>query len=243
MVGTPSDGASTLGGSVPATGSQPDGRARRWRGQRNARRREIVDAALAVIAEHGTATTTEDIAERAGLPRPGIYRHFDDRDDLHGAIAQRVLGSYSAAMTAMWNPRGSPQEMVSAAIDGHLGWLSANGSHYRYVLRVSHECGAVADLRDSVIDHLRDLLAAGLLGPRLAGDRAEYLAASAVALADTVTRRWLEGASSWSRTELAGELERSLLAMIDAALRAEGIHLNHDDPVDDGYDADAGPPS
>ena len=67
-----------------------DGRTRRWAGHREARRLELVDAAVVAIEEHGPEVTTEQIAAEAGVSRPGLYRHFDGKDDLQSAKIGRA---------------------------------------------------------------------------------------------------------------------------------------------------------
>lgn len=200
----------------PDSRGPTDGRARRWHGQRAGRRQEIVDAALRAIAEHGADTTIEHIADQAGVPRPGLYRHFDNRDDLDTAIAESVLGGYSSAMTTIWNPQGSPGEIVAAAITAHLTWLRANDAAYHYVLRVSAQA-PISDLRDRVIDHLRGLLHDGLLGPPMTTDAADRLAAMIVGLVDTAARRWLEAPGPVSDAVVAAHIERAVLAVIAVA--------------------------
>jgi AcrR family transcriptional regulator len=47
----------------------------------------IVEAARTAIEEHGPEALTGQIAKRAGLARPNVYRHFSSKDDLDHAIA------------------------------------------------------------------------------------------------------------------------------------------------------------
>ena len=118
-----------------------DGRARRWAGHREARRLELVDAACSAIAEHGPEVTTEQIAARAGVSRPGLYRHFEGRDDLQSAIAARSVERLVAELEPVWRPSGRPFDMLAKALRAHLRWLGANGNVYRYLKRTSFGTG------------------------------------------------------------------------------------------------------
>lgn len=57
-----------------------------------ARRTQIVDAAIATIAEHGhRGSSRERIAERAGLVSPAVIDfYFEDRADLESAVVTEV---------------------------------------------------------------------------------------------------------------------------------------------------------
>ena len=112
-----------------------DGRAARWAGQQERRRAEFVDAALAAIAEHGPDVSTEQIAERAGVARTRLYRHFDGAADLQRAIARRAAELVTAELAPLWHPEGSPNEMIAAAISTHLRWLTEHAQLHRYLVR------------------------------------------------------------------------------------------------------------
>jgi len=54
------------------------------------RREEILDAALAVFAEHGLhGSSTEEVARRAGISQPYVFRLFGTKKDLFTAVVNR----------------------------------------------------------------------------------------------------------------------------------------------------------
>ena len=56
----------------------------------DAARERLMDAAEACVDKYGIAKTTmDDIAKMAGVSRPTVYRHFDDRDTLILAVVMR----------------------------------------------------------------------------------------------------------------------------------------------------------
>ena len=154
------------------TDEQVDGRTKRWAGHREARRLELVDAAVAAIAEHGPEVTTEQIAARAGVSRPGLYRHFEGRDDLQGAIAARSVERLVADLEPVWRPSGRPFAMLSAALRSHLNWLAANANVYRYLKRTSEP--ATANVRVTVSAHVACLRDCGLVEGRPQGRQVFY---------------------------------------------------------------------
>lgn len=212
-------------------GTATDGRARRWAGQRAARRAELVDAAVTAIAEHGQEVTTEQITAAAGVPRPALYRHFDGLDDLQSAIAEHALALYTEALAPVWRPRGTPREMLAAAITAHVQWLATHTELYRYILRAARVTTAVTDVRQQIADRLVTLLGAEISGGRLPTAVAEPLAAGVVGLVDAATGRWLDGTDPLPLDELAQELARWVWATLDAALRARSIVIDPDRPL------------
>ena len=55
-----------------------------------ARREQLLDAAKAVVADHGFhGVSIEAVARGAGITRPIVYRHFDDLAALLDALVER----------------------------------------------------------------------------------------------------------------------------------------------------------
>src|SRR5262245_37261824 len=62
------------------------------RKSKEVRREEILDAALAVFAERGYhAASTEEIARRAGISQPYVFRLFGTKKDLFIAVVTRCF--------------------------------------------------------------------------------------------------------------------------------------------------------
>jgi len=80
--------------------------------QKQERRNQLIDAALALFAERGVdATTIRDIAERAGVAQGLVYHYFESKDALLWAIIERdnPLPILSGALT---NVAGRPVREV-----------------------------------------------------------------------------------------------------------------------------------
>ena len=62
------------------------------RKSREVRREEILDAALAVFAEQGLhGASTEEIARRAGISQPYVFRLFGTKKELYIAVVARCF--------------------------------------------------------------------------------------------------------------------------------------------------------
>ena len=62
------------------------------RKSKEARREEILDAAVGVFAEHGLhGASTEEIAKRAGISQPYVFRLFGTKKELYLAVVTRCF--------------------------------------------------------------------------------------------------------------------------------------------------------
>ncbi|MGY5035282.1 TetR/AcrR family transcriptional regulator [Streptomyces sp. 900116325] len=60
-------------------------------------RRLLLDAAAAAFAEHGLDASMGEIAQRAGLAKGTVFRHFPTKEDLLAAITLRLLDQLAGA--------------------------------------------------------------------------------------------------------------------------------------------------
>ena len=93
-----------------------------------ARRRQILDAAVATIAADGLAKASfAAIAERAGLSSVGLISyHFAGRDELIGQIVADYYASIAAYMQDRMAGIGSPAAGLDAYIAGVIDYI---GTH------------------------------------------------------------------------------------------------------------------
>jgi len=206
-----------------------DGRAARWAGQQERRRAEFVDAALAAIAEHGPDVSTEQIAERAGVARTRLYRHFSDAADLRRAIARRAAELVTAELGPLWHPEGSPRSMITVVIETHLRWLTGHASLHRYLMRSVPEPGA--DVRGAIARHLSRLFTGYLAAFGLDTAPADTIAFGLVGYVESATTRWLDHPGALSLAQLTEQLSGTIWAMLDHTLRAGGVSLDPDRPL------------
>jgi AcrR family transcriptional regulator len=86
------------------------------------RRRLIEDAASEVFAKRGYASASlEEIARRAGVTKPVIYRHFASKKELHLALLRRHLAELLALQRDELLPRIAGQGLTA---DELRSWIS-----------------------------------------------------------------------------------------------------------------------
>ena len=85
------------------------------RRRREARREELLAAAIEVIRSVGPGATMEEMANAGGISKPILYRHFRDRDGLVAAISERAMAQLRARVGPITETDGAP---TSAARPG-----------------------------------------------------------------------------------------------------------------------------
>ncbi|MER7169919.1 TetR/AcrR family transcriptional regulator [Streptomyces mesophilus] len=217
---------------VDRTGGEPqiDGRSTRWDEHKAQRRVELVDAAVALIEEEGTAFRVQRLAERVGLPRSVLYRHFKDRATLDELIRRRVVESFMRRMEPTLSFEGTVEESVQRVVGAHLDWVVEHPRLYAYMGVGEHAMGdgsLVADAKSAIAlmlaDRFGDILRA--LGLREAPIRS--VAVGIVGFVDTAVNQWVhDPGREQSEEELRAMLCRSVWAVLDATLRDLGVELS-----------------
>lgn len=222
----------------PDVNARPDGRTERWRDHRIQRRTEFVDAALRALAKHGPDVHLAQIAAEAGVAKPKLYRHFEDKADLLDAVQGRISELLWHRMNAVLDPADAPSHLVRAMLDAFLGLVDEYPEVFRLLLHPGRQVSVRTSekvLADGA--KLADVLHAlitGLLG-RLDVDT-EVAGPAAHALTGGVgatTLWWLEH-RTMSKAALIEHLATIILGALDAVLRSAGVVLDFDEPIGSG---------
>lgn len=90
---------------------------KRTQADEHARRDAIVDAARACFLQFGFAKTTlEDIAKRAGISRPLLYRSFKNKDEITAAMFEALYARQYPRLEAALEGRAAEQLMQVCTI-------------------------------------------------------------------------------------------------------------------------------
>jgi AcrR family transcriptional regulator len=182
-------------------------------------RAAIIDAASAVLAEHGSATDVREIARLSGVGMGTLYRHFPTKDDLLGTVLHQEFLAWaeSARRTAASNE--DPWTALAEFFDQALAYHA----HHRAVMQCYADSWSVptADctllLRPVIDELLARAHAAGVLRAGVTGADLALLLAS---LGQTVQL------TEQCRPQRQPQLWRRLLRISLDGLRAE-----HQEPL------------
>jgi AcrR family transcriptional regulator len=104
----------------------------------------IEDAASEVFAERGYAgASLEEIARRAGVTKPVIYRHFRSKKDLHLALLRRHLDELLTLQREELLPRVAGERLgpdalrswISFAVDAWFAYVERHPYAWRMLFR------------------------------------------------------------------------------------------------------------
>jgi len=130
--------------------------------------RRLVVAAVEAFAERGYhATTTRDIASRAGMSPAALYIHYKTKEELLYHISRVGHVLTLGLLTDARDAEGTPTERLSAAVRAFVGW---HAEHHTTGRVVQYELGAlgpehyaeIVGMRRSTEAVIRSILADGV---------------------------------------------------------------------------------
>jgi AcrR family transcriptional regulator len=212
-----------------------DGRSTRWDPHRRERRLAIINAAIAAIEEHGPDALTGQIAERAGVPRTHVYRHFDGKQALDLAVSRHVAMQIGEQIRAGLATRGSALDVIHATIGEHLGWIEAHPNLYRFLAAHAYAVNAtgsptVDDAKTAFANELSALLAGYLRAFQVDSAPAERVIVGVVGMVDATAAWWLEHREV-DRDQLTAELTEQVWLILDRAARELGLQIDPTAPL------------
>lgn len=144
----------------------------------------------------GPGVSVADIAAQAGITKPVLYRHFDDRADLHRAVGLEAAALLMARITPELQQDREPREHIRGVIDAFLGGVEAEPQLWRFVVHNpgEHTPGAevVDDVRQTIASLLSILLGERLRAANLDSGGAEAWALGLVGMVQSTGDWWLE---------------------------------------------------
>ena len=95
------------------------------------RRDALIDAAAELVAANDVeAVSMEAVAERAGVSRPLVYKHFGNRSELLAAVYRRESALLHAELTADVSAAKTLEDTFRALIHGALRAQSTRGATF-----------------------------------------------------------------------------------------------------------------
>ncbi|HVM09774.1 MAG TPA: TetR/AcrR family transcriptional regulator [Acidimicrobiales bacterium] len=169
--------------------------------RRNARREELLDAALIAIRRLGPSASMNELAAEAGVTKPILYRHFGDRDGLVAALAARftadLMGELQAALAQSADTTADPRSTVESTVDAFVRFLESDPDVYRLLVhRAVREQPGAAEALGGFLRQVGQAIAL-VLGEQLRAvgadsGGAEVLAHGIVGLVHSAGDWWLE---------------------------------------------------
>ncbi|WP_019816580.1 TetR/AcrR family transcriptional regulator [Saccharomonospora saliphila] len=224
-------------GSGGSDSARPgDARRDRWRKHRIARRAEFVEAALRALDEHGPELGMEDVAAAAGVTKPVLYRHFEDKSDLYLALGQRGTEILFERLIPAINAELAPVPRIRMALDAFFSVIEEHPNLYRLLARKSFtdrpvDADVVAEDKQVIATALTALLGDYMRMLNMDSGAAEPWAHGIVGMVQNTGEWWLDK-RTMSRDSVVEYLTRIIWAAIDGLVRQHGMVLDPDKPLD-----------
>ena len=162
---------------------------------RDAQRARILEAAWAVFAQKGRATTMADVAAAAEVSYGLAYRYFANKEALYQALVEESLHASAAGLERFVAQSGTPRERLTALISGLVHTRRTRPELAQLFAQVIGDAATPTDLRERAMQigrgfqaMLWQLIVEGqALGEVRDGDP-DQLVTAVLALLDGLTR-------------------------------------------------------
>lgn len=179
---------------------------------RNARRAQLLAAALEIFVQQGYhAALMDDIAEHAGVSKPVLYQHFPSKLELYLALLEEHVADLVARVRAALDATTDNRERIRGAVTTYFDFVDSEGAAYRLVFESDlRNEPAVAERvekgLESVVTAIADTIAHDT---GVGAAEARLLSVALTGIAEVSARWWLASGDSVSK-ERAVELLVSL---------------------------------
>ncbi|MDQ4144567.1 MAG: TetR/AcrR family transcriptional regulator [Actinomycetota bacterium] len=136
--------------------------------RRAERRKELLEAADAVLRKDGPGASMTDIAAAAGVTKPILYKHFGDKGGLYQALAERYLRQLLDLLRTSLTGSGDPKAPIAPigdledarlrlkdTIDTYLSFIEREKEVYAFLMH--RAVGERPEAQATVADFIRQL--------------------------------------------------------------------------------------
>jgi AcrR family transcriptional regulator len=141
-----------------ATRSSPDGRSTRWDDHREARRTDLVAAAVEAIDRHGPGASIAEIAAAAEVSKPVLYRYFADKDDLYRAVGQWGADQVTEALVPVLLGDGTVRENIFRACEEYLALIDEHPQVFLLLVEHRSSDDPLADGKERIANAIAKLI-------------------------------------------------------------------------------------
>ena len=121
--------------------------------RRPGRREELSAAALEVIRSVGPGASMEEMAAKAGITKPVLYRYFGDRDGLIASVAEQfsevLIMRLEQALAGA--PTQSAETLIRSAVECYIAFIEEDPALYGFL---THQAPLGSPAMVAVIDRI-----------------------------------------------------------------------------------------
>lgn len=211
-----------------------DARVDRWREHRATVRAELIEATLRAIDECGPDLSIDDVIKSAGIPRPKLYRFFQDKDTLFAAVAARVQELIIERVVPHFDLTGTALDLVRSALSAYIDLVDERPNVFRFVVG-SHfaDHRSTASLLEGgrpLADATVDVVAAPIRARGGDASNLEYVADAVLGAVALGVLRWLNDLTI-SKGALVDQMTVIVWGALSAASEERGVVLDPDEQL------------
>ncbi len=155
-------------------------------------RQRITEAAVELHGSVGPARTTiSSVAERAGVQRATVYRHFPDEQALIGACSAHWEAQHPAPDTSGWGSIADPDERLRTALGDLYAWYGSDEQMFVNIFRDAELVPAVQEPVGAMAQQFEQDVAAMVRGRPERGRKRKRVQAAVTHAASFATWRAL----------------------------------------------------
>jgi AcrR family transcriptional regulator len=179
---------------------------------RQARRRQLLEAALEVFAARGYhAAAMDEIAERAGVSKPVLYQHFPGKQELYLALLDESVEALIETVRAALRSTNDNRQRVAATFRAYFEFVASRSGTFRLVFESDFANEpAVRERLDRADRKCAEMVSEVIKADAgLADLEAHLLSIALVGMAQVSARHWLSSPGTISRDaaeQLVGRL-------------------------------------
>ncbi len=157
------------------------------------RRRQLLDVAIEVFAEHGLhGASMNQVAEAAGVTKPVLYQHFRSKRALYCEVLEDVGSRLEDAVIKATADAEGPRQQVEAGFRTYFRWVAAEPAEFGLLFAGGARGNdGFADTTRRVETTIADAVAALIDVEGLDAMHRRVLAHGIVGIAEATSRHWM----------------------------------------------------
>lgn len=186
-------------------------------------------AAVEAIDEVGPHVGMSQIAERAAIPRPNVYRHFASKEQLDAEVTRFAATELIRRVRPNLSRAGTPYEVIRGVVAPSVAWAAEHPNLYRF-LAAQQQTKALHRARMGRTRFLNELVEAMrsyLRATEATQEPPDVVLASLMGMVDASIVWWLDHQDS-TEDELVDRLTRQIAAVLIETLAEIGIEIPDD---------------
>jgi len=193
------------------------------------RRQALIAAAVAAVDEDGAEVGMGQIAERAGIPRPNVYRHFASKERLDAEVAAYASAELIGRIRPALAGGGRPLEVIRGAVAPSFEYAAEHPHLYRF-LAAQRQTRALHRARTGRPQMLGEVVATiSAYVPHVTGvvEPPEGVLAGLMGMIDASVLWWLDHHDE-SEADAVDRVARQIHLVLSDQLRQLGLDIPDD---------------